>query len=121
MIHKTIGTKERLCFLVKKGEVSDIVIPADILSPIDYKRLHEMEAQGGEMMRVMRDTTLDNGLNALVTYQDLLIVVPNPRKKVVEATTTPAVSVDNTTTEVETAPKKSGRGRPKGSKNKKAD
>jgi len=77
MIEREINGKKRLCFLVKKGEASDIVIPIEYLQKIDYKRLSEMEAQGGELMRTMRDTELDNGANALVTYQNLLVAVQN--------------------------------------------
>jgi hypothetical protein len=78
MIQIKIGNKDRLCFLVKDGEVNRIVIPIDNLGPIDYQRISKLEAKGGELMRAMRDETLDNGINALVQYQHLLVTVPKP-------------------------------------------
>jgi len=109
------GTK-RFCFLVKKGDANDIVIDYDSLASIDLKRLSGIEAQGGEMMRVMRDTVLDNGVNALVMYKDLLRTIPVEKKKEKVSDeniqTTPENSV-STTEAVESAPvtvkKKRGR------------
>lgn len=81
-----INGRKRLCFLVTEGDSAKIVIPVDILAPIDYQRLRSLEARGGELMSVMRDTRLDNGMNALVQYQNLLVVVPKekPVKKAAE-------------------------------------
>lgn len=72
-----IGNEKRLCFVVKKGSAKTIVVTYSSLANIDLKRFFDMEKQGGELMRVMRDTTLDNGVNALVMYADMLIDVPN--------------------------------------------
>lgn len=107
-----INGRNQLCFLVKRGEKKDVVIPIDSLVRVDYKRISEMEAQGGELMRVMRDTTLDNGVNALVMYKDLLVVVDRaaPASQNVAA---PATSIPVTVAEANTeTPKKRGRGRP---------
>ena len=71
-----INGNRRFCFMVKKGEVNNIVVPYDGLAPIDLKRFQEMEAKGGELMRVMRDTQLDNGVNALIQYDDVMVTVP---------------------------------------------
>lgn len=73
-----VGKLRKLCFLVKKGtsdKGKNIVVPYDNLADIDRKRFFDMEKQGGELMRVMRDTTLDNGVNALVMYADMLVEV----------------------------------------------
>lgn len=110
MIEVEIKGKRKLCFLVKKGEVNDIVIPLDSLVGIDYKRLSEMESQGGDLMKTMRETTLSNGKNALVQYQTILITVPKKVEKEepkVEATT------DEKVEKITTEPTKRGRGRPK--------
>jgi hypothetical protein len=98
----------KLCFLVKKGEVNDIVITLDSLLGIDYTRLVDMEKQGGELMKVMRETTLPNGKNALIQYQSLMVTVP---KKVAPVVAKPEATVEV----VENAPEseKRGRGRPK--------
>ena len=105
----TINDKKRICFLVKKGEANDIVIDQEALQNIDLKRMYEMEAQGGELMRVMRDTTLDNGVNALVMYKDLFKIVPVERTKkdVSNEIVNEKISTDVTLV------KKRGRGRPK--------
>jgi len=71
-----IKGKRKLCFIVKLGALNDIVVTYDSLAPVDLKRFLEMEKQGGDLMRVMRDTTLDNGVNALNMYEALLITVP---------------------------------------------
>lgn len=81
-----INGKERLSFIVKDGDAALIVIPIDILAPVDYKRMAALEAKGGEMMRIMRDEMLDNGMNCLTQYQHLLIVVPKDNKPAVSAT-----------------------------------
>jgi len=116
MIEKLVNGKKKLCFLVKNGDVADIVIPVDSLIGTDYKRFQNMEAQGGEMMRVMRDTTLDNGLNALVTYQDLLVIIPKDGGSVKENVTNNITEETN-----DVVDNKPRRGRPKGSKNKAKD
>ncbi|MBT8449168.1 MAG: hypothetical protein KJO69_05735 [Gammaproteobacteria bacterium] len=91
----------------------------DSLADIDIKRFHNMEAEGGELMRVMRDTTLDNGMNALKMYENLLRTVQVQKKvNVVEASETSILDVQNDTKPAVTAPptKKRGRGRPKKNK-----
>ena len=113
MIERTINGKRKLCYLLKKGEMNDIVIPYDSLADIDVKRMHDMEAQGGELMRVMRDTVLDNGANALAQYKDLIRTVPVAPAPQQEAA--PAAQQES----APAAPTKRGRGRPKGSRNKK--
>jgi hypothetical protein len=108
MIERTINGKRKLCYLLKKGEKNDIVIPFDSLADVDVRRLHDMEAQGGELMRVMRDTKLDNGNNALLQYRDLIQTVPVEQPKTASAAPGGALEAE-----------KRGRGRPKGSRNKK--
>lgn len=107
-----IGTLKKLCFVVKKGTAKNIVVPYDNLADIDKKRFFEMEKQGGELMRVMRDTMLDNGVNALVMYADMLVEIDVvvPKKVAAEK------SVDDTT--ATDKPVRKSRGRPPGKKNK---
>lgn len=103
-----IKGQRKICFLVKKGTVKDIVIPVDGLAPIDYKRLYEMEKRGGELMRVMRDTTLDNGVNALVMYKDMF--------REIDATPSSNTNDGGKEVVVDSKPvvkKKRGRGRPR--------
>ena len=111
-----IGKLKKLCFVVKKGTAKNIVVPYDNLADIDKKRFFDMEKQGGELMRVMRDTMLDNGVNALVMYADMLVEldVPAPKK----VTAPEAEKTDDDTTASADKPVRKSRGRPAGSKNK---
>lgn len=113
--------------MVKKGSVKNIVVPYDNLADIDKKRFFDMEKQGGELMRVMRDTTLDNGVNALVMYADMLVDVDADEPSTVKSEAPKvkkSTNEDETETETEnededepTVTRKSA-GRPKGSRNK---
>lgn len=80
MREMTIKGKRKLVFVATDREAATIVIPVESLDSIDYKRLSEMEAKGGELMAVMRDTKLDNGMNALKQYSDLFVVVQKEKK-----------------------------------------
>lgn len=122
MIEVEIEGKRKLCFLIRKGEKNYIVIPIDGMLSIDYKRISDMESQGGDLMRVMRDTTLDNGKNALSLYQDTFKVVPikkpQPAKQQIQETVSQESAQSMDANADEQKPKR-GRGRPKGSKTKK--
>lgn len=77
-----INGKDRLCYVVTKGKAADIVIPYDNLAPVDNRRISEMESEGGELMRTMRETIIeDNGVNALVMYQNVFVEVKHEVKK----------------------------------------
>ena len=110
----------KLCFVVKEGEAADIAIPVNSLAPVDYKRIVEMETRGGELMKVMRDTVLDNGMNALVQYQSLFITIPKPKKVVKQETELLEERTQESGSEKEAKSEQSsvkkakrGRGRPK--------
>ena len=98
-----INGKDRLAFIVKDGAAATIVIPIDILAPIDYQRLIVLEAKGGELMRAMKDENMGNGMNCLTQYQSLLIVVPK-----VQPVTEQAAVTKDTLSEVKPAQKKRG-------------
>lgn len=74
MKEMNLDGRKRLVFVLKEDVGATIVIPVDVLLPTDYKRLKALEAQGGELMKVMRDTRLDNGRNALDLYKGLIQV-----------------------------------------------
>ena len=75
-----IKGKKRLCFVLATGETNTIVIQYDGLTGIDYKRLVEIESRGGNMLKNMRDTICDNGVNALKMYKGMIVVVPKPQE-----------------------------------------
>ena len=110
----TVKGKRQLSFVVKEGVAADIVIPLDYLQPIDYRRLVKMEEAGGELMKVMRDTKLDNGKDAIIQFQELFVTVLKERVGKIKQHADANTLVE---TEAESSVKR-GRGRPKGSKNK---
>ena len=75
-----------------------------------------MESEGGELMRVMRDTTLDNGMNALDMYKHILRTVPIEKKTTVITQAETSI-LDVSVPPQEKAPAvdtpKRGRGRPR--------
>lgn len=82
MIQVTINNTPQVAFLLARGEVNDIIIPVQGLHPIDIIRLKKIERRAGNMMENMRDFTLENGVNALKCYQDLIRTVPSADKVV---------------------------------------
>lgn len=115
MQYVEIKGKPTLCYVIKRGEANDVVIPAHYCAPVDLRRLSEIEAKGGEMLARMRDHTIDNGINALVQYESLFVIVPKPKalkKKVVEAETTDELVEEKPETFGEVTPKRRA-GRPR--------
>lgn len=112
-----IKGKRKLVFVITDRDAATIVIPIESLGPVDYKRFSEMEAKGGELMSVMRDTKLSNGMNALVQYSDLFRVVKKEPKPEPEPKEPKATSVEKSKSENENdgavgeKPKRRGRGR----------
>lgn len=106
-----INGKKRLCFVVTEGEAATIVIPIESIAPVDYRRLTEMSKKGGELMSVMRETVLDNGMNALVQYQNLLVTVRKPKKKTAPAAQKEEKAEDKKEEEKKPAPRPRGRPR----------
>lgn len=78
------------CFVVLEGEEggNDILIPLNSLTNVHYAILNKIAARAAkrnsDMLDVMKDTTLENGSNALVFFKGLFRVVPKPVKRVVE-------------------------------------
>lgn len=107
-------------FVLKDGTHAMIHIPVEkVMNAIDYKRLKNIEAKGGEMLTKMRDTTLSNGMNALSLYDELIEIYDKPEEQLSKNDTQAqqqAQPVQTETTEVvqESAqPQKRKRGRPR--------
>jgi len=113
------------CFVLKDDTAAMVVIPLRKLMPVDYQRLKAIQAKGGEMLKAMRDETLDNGRNALKQYEPLFEIVrkAEPQSEPKDSNTSsadptdPVKDPDPSSNETET-PKPRGRGRPPGSRNK---
>ena len=123
------GMPER-CFVLKDDIAATIVIPFKKLMPVDYQRLKAIQAKGGEMLKAMRDETLENGRNALKQYEPLIDVIYKPswkkdreerEREEEEASYREAAerrAAQESESEQKEAPRR-GPGRPRGSKNKK--
>lgn len=62
-------------FVLQENDESLAYIPVNAIAEVDYKRLTEIEKKGGEMLREMSRTTLDNGRNALVQYDNVIQIM----------------------------------------------
>ena len=113
MIEVMINGKKEFCYLVRGGEVNNIVVPLNALSPLDQKRFAEMDSSGSDLMTTMRDTKLDNGTNALVLYQELFVTVPVNKPKPAPVTENTQESAETVEIKAPAPKKKRGRGRPK--------
>lgn len=112
----------RRCFVLKEGPAATIAIPLRKLMAVDFRRLKTIEAQGGEMLKTMRDWKLDNGRNALKQYEPLIEVIHNPQFKrdkirreqeeAKEQTVSSEVATESTETQEVAPKKKRGPGRP---------
>ena len=69
-----INNKLQRVFVLKKTDESVVYIALKSLTRVDYDRLLEIEAKGGEMLTQMRKEKLDNGRNALALYDDVIQV-----------------------------------------------
>ena len=112
-----VNNEQQLCFVVKEGDAVDIVLPMKYLANVDYRRVVGMEERGGELMKVMRETSLENGNNALVQFQTLFVQYKKP--KVAQAASEDNPEAKTATTSTDKPAIKRGRGRPAGAKNKK--
>lgn len=121
-----VNNKLQRVFVLRKTDDSIVYIPLTSLTYVDYKRLLDVEAQGGEMLTQMRKETFDNGRNALALYDNVIEVVrltdkkkgvgkrvlkpgetaptPEPEQPVAQTTEQP-----NPQTQKKAAPKKRGR------------
>lgn len=76
-----VNGKMKQCFVISEGETNMIVIPIDRITAVDYKRLVELERKGGNMLKLMRDTRMSNGILAIEVYHRLFVTVPKSVKK----------------------------------------
>ncbi len=70
-----INGRNQRVFVLKETDERVVYIPVKALHHVDYIRLKDIEAKGGVMLDRMSETTLDNGRNALVQYDDLIQVL----------------------------------------------
>lgn len=69
------GRMQRV-FVLKETADRVVYIPVKVLHRVDYQRLIDIEAAAaGRMLDRMSETTLDNGINALVMYDKLIQVM----------------------------------------------
>lgn len=100
-----VDGKPELCFVLAEGTVNKIVIPLESLLNIDYHRLLPLEKKGGNMLKLMLNTRLENGVNCLHMYKELIRVIPIVKSVASEKVS--AVTADGVTIDVP-LPKKRG-------------
>jgi hypothetical protein len=72
---KIDGVLQRV-FVLAESDQRVVYIPVKALSRVDYTRLIDIESKNpSAMLETMKKTTLDNGKNALVLYENLLQVL----------------------------------------------
>lgn len=116
-----VDGKLQRVFVLRKTDESIVYIPLNSLTYVDYKRLLDVEAQGGEMLTQMRKVEFDNGRNALALYDNVIEVVrlsgkKNEGNRVLkpgehnpQPTQQSSASVETSKEEKKEAPKKRGR------------
>jgi len=69
------GRMQRV-FILKETETRVVYIPVKSLHRVDYERLKDLEsrADAGKLLELMQKTTLGNGMNALVQFDNLIQV-----------------------------------------------
>lgn len=119
-----INGRNQRVFVLKETDERVVYIPVKALHHVDYIRLKDIEAKGGIMLDRMSETTLDNGRNALVQYDDLIQVLVKtgkntgerllkPSEAIPEAPVLTQVLVETKTVEVqEVEPERRRPGRP---------
>lgn len=70
-----ISGKMKKVFVLRENEGNLVYIPLDSIQRVDYDRLLDIESRGGDMLNEMRKTKLDNGMNALAVYDDIIQVM----------------------------------------------
>lgn len=76
-----IAGKTKKVFVLRETDASLVYIPIDAIQRVDYNRLLEVEERGGDMLNEMRKTKLENGLNALAMYDDIIQVMQYTKDK----------------------------------------
>lgn len=77
-----IDNRMQRVFILKETDDRIVYIPVKALLRIDYDRLLKIEKDGKEMLDTMSKATLDNGINALVQYDNLIQVMMKTKEGV---------------------------------------
>lgn len=85
-------------FVLIENDKRIVYIPVKALERVDYNQLVGIEEKGGDMLREMSNTVLENGKNALAFYEDIIQVmvketgerIRKPHEPKVDTKSTPA-------------------------------
>lgn len=111
-------------FVLQETESRVVYIPLKALNRVDYDRLVDIEKRGGDMLKEMSRTTLDNGRNALDLYDEIIQIadlgtnierIRKPEETIITQQapqSEPRPKQEPKEEEKPAAPKKRGRGRP---------
>lgn len=101
---QVIQTQKKRVFVLREDENAIVYIPVKALMRVDYERIVDIAKKAdSDLLTAMRETRLDNGMNALVLYEKSISV----KKKVQEPTPAPAPETAPTETQPE-PPKRRG-------------
>ena len=94
---ETIQTQKKRVFVLREDEKTIVYIPVKALMRVDYDRIVDIAKKAdGDLLTALRDTRLDNGMNALVLYENSISVktkedpkpepAPQPTQETVQET-----------------------------------
>ena len=118
---EVIQTQKKRVFVLREDETTLVYIPVKALMRVDYDRIVDIAKKAdGDLLTALRDTRLDNGMNALVLYENSISVKtkeikPEPAP---QPTQEPAQEPQPQTSEPQPEPQPKRRGRKPGPKPK---
>ena len=70
-----VQTQKKRVFVLREDEKTIVYIPVKALMRVDYDRIVDIAKKAdGDLLSAMRDTRLENGMNALVLYENSISV-----------------------------------------------
>lgn len=98
-----IQTQKKRVFVLREDEETIVYIPVKSLMRVDYERIVDIAKKAdGDLLTAMRDTRLDNGMNALVLYENSIDVKKKaPKVAPIPAEPQQASAEEQTTTATE--------------------
>lgn len=105
-----VQTQKKRVFVLREDEKSIVYIPVKALMRVDYERIVDIAKKAdGDLLTALRDTRLENGMNALVLYENSISVKTKETKPVPELQQTQETQSTEAQAETEPQPKRRGR------------
>lgn len=105
-----VQTQKKRVFVLREDEKSIVYIPVKALMRVDYERIVDIAKKAdGDLLTALRDTRLENGMNALVLYENSISVKTKETKPAPELQQTQETHSTEAQAETEPQPKRRGR------------